>query len=94
MRIPVEELSHTLDLLQEIRERIDNTAGLDHVGSEEDVGDPKLASAIAAFDSAWRGGQERVQENVDTFRDATEGIIEAFESTDNEAAAALEGDGT
>jgi hypothetical protein len=90
IHIPVDELTDTMDALQEIRERIDKTSKLENVGSEDDVGDSGLISAVSAFDSAWAGGQERVQENVDTFKEAAQGIVDNFTGTDDEAAKALD----
>jgi hypothetical protein len=90
IRIPGDELSHTLDLLQRIRDRIDRSASLESVGTEDDVGDSNLSDAVTGFDSAWKGGQERVQENVDTYRKAVEGILENFEKTDTDLGAQLD----
>jgi hypothetical protein len=89
IRIPGDELSHTLDLLQRIRDRIERSASLESVGTEDDVG-ANLSDAVTGFDNAWKGGQERVQENVDTYRKAVEGILTNFEKTDTDLGANLE----
>lgn len=90
IRIPGEELSHTIDLLQAIRDRIDRSASLESIGTEADVGDSQLRDAVTGFDSAWKGGQERVQENVDTFQQTVEGILKNFEDTDADLGAKLD----
>ncbi|MDI3405753.1 hypothetical protein [Streptomyces cavernicola] len=90
IHIPVGELTDTMDALKDIRERIDRTAKLGNVGSEDDVGDSGLASAVNGFDSAWSAGHERVQENVDTFKEAAQGIVDNFTGTDEEAGKALD----
>jgi hypothetical protein len=84
IRIPTEELSEVIRNLDEIRDRISNTASLSKVGSDDDVGDGRLTEAVGGFDGAWKGGQERVQENVDTFKQAAQGIIDNFTSTDDQ----------
>jgi hypothetical protein len=84
IRIPEQELEEVIKMLEEIRTAISKTASLSSVGSEDDVGDETLSSAIGSFDSAWRGGHERVQENVDTFRDAAQGIVDNFRKTDEQ----------
>ncbi|MEV6949736.1 hypothetical protein AB0N07_49150 [Streptomyces sp. NPDC051172] len=90
IHIPVDELADTMAALQDIRERIDKTAKLSNVGSDDDVGDHGLISAVNGFDDAWSAGHERVQENVDTFKQAAQGIVDNFTDTDNEAAKALD----
>ncbi|MFG2226631.1 hypothetical protein [Streptomyces sp. NPDC048644] len=89
IHIPVEELVKTIDVLKEIRGRIDETAKSDKVGSADDVGDSGLIAGVNNFDEAWSAGQERVQDNVDTFNKATQGIVDNFTDTDNESAKAL-----
>ncbi len=84
IHIPTDELSDVILNLDEIRNRISDTANLGSVGSDEDVGDGRLAEAIVGFDDAWKAGHERVQDNVDTFKDAAQGIIDSFESTDQD----------
>lgn len=88
--IPMDELRDTLSMLQDIKDRISGTASLSKVGSERDVGDPSLIDAVQSFDSAWTGGHERVQENVDTFAKAAQGIIDSFQNTDDEIGQQLE----
>jgi hypothetical protein len=90
IRIPVEELAEVIEKLRAIRERIERTASLQSVGSEDDVGDSGLTHAVTGFDGAWKGGHERVQENVDTFRDTVDGIIKNFEDTDAQLVQELE----
>ena len=90
IRIPVDELTDAMDALQDIRQRIDKTAKLSNVGSEDDVGDSGLISAVNGFDGAWSAGHERVQENVDTFKEAAQGIVDNFTGTDEEAGKALD----
>lgn len=90
IRIPVDELTDTIDALKEIRERIDKTARLYKVGTEEDVGDSGLITGVDDFDKAWVAGHERVQENVDTFSETAQGIIDNFTETDNESAKELD----
>ncbi|NLU66428.1 hypothetical protein [Streptomyces sp. HNM0574] len=90
IRIPVDELTDTIDALKEIRDRIDNTARLYKVGTEDDVGDSGLVSGVDNFDKAWVAGHEKVQENVDTFKETSQGIIDSFTETDNEAGKALD----
>ncbi len=90
IHIPVGELTDTMDALKDIRERIDKTAKLDNVGSEDDVGDPGLISAVNGFDSAWSAGHEKVKENVDTFKETSQGIVDNFTHTDIEAGKALD----
>jgi hypothetical protein len=90
IRIPVDELTDTMDGLKDIRERIDKTARLYQVGTPEDVGDTDLATGVDNFDKAWVAGHERVQENVDTFKEASQGIVDNFTDTDNEAAKAMD----
>ncbi|MFK0044030.1 hypothetical protein ACIQU4_07965 [Streptomyces sp. NPDC090741] len=87
--IPIEDLKNTLAMLADIRSRIENRTGLEKVGTGSDVGDSTLVDAIQSFDSAWQGGHERVQENVDTFRDAAQGIVDNFQGTDEELGNAL-----
>ncbi|MFH8371119.1 hypothetical protein [Streptomyces sp. NPDC018031] len=89
IHIPIDELTDTVDALKDIRERIQKTAKLGNVGSEEDVGDSGLISAVHGFDDAWSAGHERVKENVDTFQETVKGIVDNFTNTDNEAAKAL-----
>lgn len=88
--IPLDDLRDTLDMLQDIRDRISGTAGLAKVGTDSDVGDPSLIDAVQSFDGAWSGGHERVQENVDTFAKAAQGIIDSFTETDDEIGQKLE----
>ncbi|MEU6845330.1 hypothetical protein ABZ930_25975 [Streptomyces sp. NPDC046716] len=90
IHIPVDDLADTMDALQDIRERISKTAKLSNVGSDDDVGDSGLISAVNGFDAAWKAGHERVQDNVDTFKDAAQGIVDNFTDTDNEAAKATD----
>lgn len=90
IRIPVDELTDTMDALKDIRERIDKTARLYKVGTEDDVGDSGLVSGVDGFDSAWVAGHERVQDNVDTFKETSQGIIDNFRDTDDKAAKALD----
>ncbi|MGW0999490.1 hypothetical protein [Streptomyces sp. NPDC002520] len=90
IEIPIDDLRDTLTMLEDIRQRIEEKTGLERVGSENDVGDRKLIKAIHDFDGAWKGGQERVQENVDAFKDATTGIIDNFTRTDDETTQNLE----
>lgn len=91
IHIPVDELTDTMDALQEIRERIDQTARLYQVGSPEDVGDSDLASGVDNFDKAWVAGHERVQDNVDTFKDTSQGIIDNFTESDEETTKDIDG---
>ncbi|MEV0117330.1 hypothetical protein AB0H77_29520 [Streptomyces sp. NPDC050844] len=84
IRIPVDELKDTIAKLAEIRSRIEEKTGLERAGTEEDVGDSGLIDAVGSFDGAWAAGHDRVQENVDTYKDATQGIIDNFEKTDSE----------
>ncbi|MGP4112115.1 hypothetical protein ACTWP5_14515 [Streptomyces sp. 4N509B] len=84
IRIPTEELSEAIANLDEISERISETASLGKVGSEDDIGDGRLIDAVNSFDSAWKKGHERVRENVDTFKQAAQGIIDNFTSTDDQ----------
>ncbi|MFJ3233690.1 hypothetical protein [Streptomyces sp. NPDC086787] len=79
----MEELGEVIRMLDEIRSAISRTASLGSVGSDEDVGDETLSHAINSFDGAWKSGQERVQENVDTFKEASQGIIDNFRGTDD-----------
>lgn len=90
IEIPVEDLKDTLTQLAEIRDRIEEKTSLERVGGEEDVGDSGLIDAVNSFDEAWNKGHDRVQENVDTFKEATQGIIDNFESTDNETVSKIE----
>ncbi|MDQ8703442.1 hypothetical protein RCO28_13230 [Streptomyces sp. LHD-70] len=90
IHIPVDELTDTMDALKDIRERIEKTAKLGNVGSDEDVGDSGLISAVNGFDGAWSAGHERVKENVDTFKETAQGIVDNFTDTDNKAAKALD----
>jgi hypothetical protein len=82
--IPGDELAEAVNMLKDIRDRIDRTASLSSVGSDQDVGDSGLIDAVNDFDAAWKGGQERVQENADTFRKAVEGILRNFQDTDDQ----------
>ncbi|MEV7524605.1 hypothetical protein [Streptomyces sp. NPDC091371] len=88
--IPLDDLQDTLDMLEDIKNRIANTAGLSKVGSESDIGDSSLIGAVNSFDGAWHGGHERVQDNVKTFQEAAQGIIDNFKQTDDELGQALE----
>ncbi|MDB1087112.1 hypothetical protein PJ985_05965 [Streptomyces sp. ACA25] len=90
IRIPGEELADVLVRLQQIRDRIEKTASLSSAGSDEDVGDRRLLDAVHGFDGAWGKGHKRVQENVDTFHEAVQGILDAFEETDIATSQALE----
>lgn len=88
--IPIQDLKDTLTQLAEIRDRIEEKTALERVGAESDVGDRKLIESVNDFDSAWDKGHDRVQENVDTFKEGTQGVIDNFESTDVETVNALE----
>ncbi|MFE5819986.1 hypothetical protein ACFQ6S_42120 [Streptomyces sp. NPDC056479] len=90
IRIPGDELAEVIELLKGIRDRIERTAGLESVGTEDDVGDPGLRDAVHGFDNAWKAGQERVRENAETFTKAVEGILSSFESTDSQVVAELD----
>ncbi|MFI5664199.1 hypothetical protein [Streptomyces sp. NPDC051684] len=90
IHIPVDDLADTMDALRDIRERIGKTAKLGNVGSDEDVGDSGLTGAVNGFDTAWTAGHERVQDNVDTFKEAAQGIVDNFTDTDNDATKALD----
>jgi hypothetical protein len=88
--VPGDQLSEAIDLLTQIRDRIGHTASLGSVGTDDDVGDGKLCHAVNDFDHAWKGGQERVQENTDTFRKAVEGILQNFQNTDDQVGQQLD----
>lgn len=90
IEIPLDELKEVIKDLADIRDRIENKTGLQRVGTEQDVGDPTLIKAVNDFDEAWKGGHERVQENVEEFRKANQGVIDNFEKTDSETTAAFE----
>ncbi|MEU8485834.1 MULTISPECIES: hypothetical protein [unclassified Streptomyces] len=92
IEIPIDELKNVIKLLDDIKSRIADKTGLERVGVESDVGDPKLIDAVTGFDDAWKGGHERVQDNVDEFQKANQGIIDNFEQTDRETTDALDGD--
>ncbi|WP_405591334.1 hypothetical protein [Streptomyces sp. NBC_01092] len=89
IHIPVEELKDTITRLAEIRARIEEKTGLERAGTEEDVGDGELISAVSSFDGAWKSGHETVQDNVDTYKEATQGIVDNFEKTDTDITADL-----
>ncbi|MGB8940324.1 MAG: hypothetical protein WCD21_08835 [Streptomyces sp.] len=88
--VPLEDLNETVKSLEDIGERINNTARLSDVGSEDDVGDSTLAGSLADFDKAWGEGHEKVQENVKVFSENTKKISDAFTQTDDETGKALD----
>ncbi|WP_327250411.1 hypothetical protein [Streptomyces sp. NBC_01244] len=90
IEIPLDELKDVIKLLSDIQERIETKTGLQRVGSEQDVGDPALIKAVNDFDGAWKAGHERVQENVEAFREANQGVIDNFEKTDSETTSGFE----
>ncbi|MFC0844059.1 MULTISPECIES: hypothetical protein [Streptomyces] len=90
IEIPIDELKNVIKLLADIQDRIEQKTGLERVGGEADVGDAKLIEAVHDFDGAWKGGHERVQENVDTFKKANQGVIDNFEKADHDTADALD----
>ncbi|CAM5689408.1 hypothetical protein [Streptomyces purpurascens] len=90
IRVPVDDLTDTMEALKDIRERIDNTARLYQVGSPEDVGDSDLATGVDNFDKAWVAGHERVQDNVDTFKETTQGIVDNFTQADQDTSKGLD----
>jgi hypothetical protein len=55
------------------------------------VGDRRLIDAVNSFDDAWAKGHDRVQENVKAFTEATQGVIDNFETADTETTNQLEG---
>ncbi|MFG2297773.1 hypothetical protein [Streptomyces sp. NPDC048603] len=90
INIPVEDLKDTIARLTEIRSRIEEKTGLERAGTENDIGDSGLIEAVTSFDSAWKAGHERVQENVDAFGQAAQGIVDNFEQADTEIHASLD----
>ncbi|MPY52999.1 hypothetical protein [Streptomyces acidicola] len=88
--VPLEDLDETVKSLEDIGERIGNTARLSSVGSKDDVGDSTLADSLADFDDAWGRGHEKVQDNVKVFSENTKKISEAFTQTDDETGKALD----
>ncbi|MFI1393701.1 hypothetical protein [Streptomyces sp. NPDC020681] len=90
IRIPGDELAELIDTLTRIRDRIERTASLESVGTEDDVGDSRLRDSVGGFDGAWRAGQERVRENADTFRESVDGVLRNFADTDDKLAQQLE----
>ncbi|MEV6593449.1 DUF6317 family protein [Streptomyces acidicola] len=88
--VPLEDLDETVKSLEDIGERINNTARLSNVGSKDDVGDSTLADALADFDDAWGKGHEKVQDNVKVFSENTKKISDAFTQTDDETVKALD----
>jgi hypothetical protein len=88
--IPGDALAEVIGMLKDIRDRIDRTASLSSVGSDQDVGDSGLIDAVNGFDAAWKSGQERVQENADTFRKTVEEILNSFQDTDDQSVGHLD----
>lgn len=88
--VPIEDLNETVKSLDDIGERINNTARLSDLGSESDVGDETLADALKDFDKAWSAGHEKVQDNVKVFSENTQKISDAFTQTDDETVKALD----
>ncbi|MEV4975257.1 hypothetical protein [Streptomyces scopuliridis] len=88
--VPLDDLNETVTSLEDIGERINNTARLSDVGSKADVGDSALADALTDFDEAWGKGHEKVQENVKVFSENTKKISEAFTQTDDETVKTLD----
>ncbi|MFE4536821.1 hypothetical protein ACFRKB_17395 [Streptomyces scopuliridis] len=88
--VPLDDLNETVTSLEDIGERINNTARLSDVGSKADVGDSALADSLADFDEAWGKGHEKVQENVKVFSENTKKISEAFTQTDDETVKTLD----
>ncbi|MEV7236292.1 hypothetical protein AB0N06_20540 [Streptomyces sp. NPDC051020] len=89
INVPIDQLKETLAGLADIRARIEDKTGLQRVGGESDVGDAKLISAVNSFDGAWAKGHDRVQENVDSFKKATDGAVENFQKADDGTAGKL-----
>lgn len=90
IEIPVDELKNVIKLLADIQNRIEQKTGLERVGTEKDVGDPKLIKAVNDFDGAWKAGHERVEDNVKEFKKANQGVIDNFEKADRDTADALD----
>ncbi|MFH8472431.1 hypothetical protein [Streptomyces sp. NPDC018000] len=88
--VPLEDLNETVKSLEDIGERINNTARLSDVGSKGDVGDSRLADSLADFDDAWGRGHEKVKDNVKVFSENTKKISDAFTQTDDETVKALD----
>ncbi|MCE4943198.1 hypothetical protein ACFCXR_30695 [Streptomyces noursei] len=88
--VPIEDLNETVTSLEDIGERINNTARLSDVGSKSDVGDSTLAESLAYFDHKWSEGHEKVQDNVKVFSENTKKIADAFTQTDDETVKALD----
>lgn len=88
--VPLEDLNETVKSLEDIGQRINNTARLSDVGSKDDVGDSTLAESLADFDHAWGKGHEKVQDNVKVFSENTKKISDAFTQTDDETVKALD----
>jgi hypothetical protein len=93
IRIPGDELAEVIELLRRIRERLERTASLESVGTEDDVGDGRLRGAVQHFDGRWRAGQERVRENTDTFIEIVDSILANFADTDAQISQQIDGDG-
>lgn len=90
IEIPIDELKNVIKLLADIQDRIEQKTGLERAGGEADVGDAKLVKAVHDFDGAWKAGHERVRDNVKTFKEANQGVIDNFEKADSETANALD----
>ncbi|MFI1105252.1 hypothetical protein [Streptomyces melanogenes] len=90
IEIPIDELKNVIKLLADIQDRIESKTGLQRVGSEADVGDAKLIDAVNDFDGAWKAGHERVRDNVKSFKEANQGVIDNFEQADRDTADALD----
>lgn len=90
IHIPLDDLNETVKSLEDIGERINNTASLDDLGSDSDVGDSTLATALTDFDKAWSAGHEKVKDNVKVFSENTQKINDAFTEADEETVKALE----
>ncbi|MFJ9414236.1 MULTISPECIES: hypothetical protein [unclassified Streptomyces] len=88
--VPLEDLNETVKSLEDIGERINNTARLSDVGSKGDVGDTTLAESLAYFDYVWGKGHEKVQENVKVFSENTKKISDAFTQTDDDTVKTLD----
>lgn len=93
IHIPLDDLNETVTSLEDIGERITNTARLKDIGSADDVGDSTLAGALAEFDEAWGKGHEKVQDNVKVFSENTKKISDAFTEADDETVKALDKSG-
>lgn len=84
------------DELKEAQERLDfvhNNIDIGHHTFDFDAAfGPELSRGAAQnFEDRWEDGKHQLQKQVEGIRDAIQQILDAFEKTDRDAAAHLDG---